>query len=243
MSTSRRLTGLVLCVAAITIAAPTAASSPSPGPNAISPIASADPAIATLGAGAGPLEAGTYRTEQVNGGGAGVPPIVLTVPAGWSHIDGWVVHRGPLESATVALQFWDVGQVYGHPCDWQGTLFDPGRSVDELAAALVERPLRNATQPTPVTVDGRDGLYLEWSVPADIDFAACDADGGEHYFESWTGVGEGDRYHQGPGQVDRLWILDVDGARLVIDGFDMPYATDAERQELLDVVASIRFED
>jgi hypothetical protein len=85
--------------------------------------------------------------------------------------------------------------------------------------------------------------YLEWSVPQDMEFADCDADGGEHYFESWVGGNGGDRYHQGPGQVDRLWILDVDGARLVIDGFDMPFATDAERRELLDVVASIRFEE
>jgi hypothetical protein len=39
-----------------------------------------------------------------------------------------------------------------------------------------------------------------------------------------------------------LWIVDIDGARLVIDAFSMPSATAAEREELLNVVESIRFE-
>jgi hypothetical protein len=238
MNTSPRLIGALLCAISIITVTPMAASSPRPDAPSAAP-----ETITTLGPGEGPLEAGTYRTEEINGGGVGVPPIILTLPAGWSSIDGWVLHRGSLEVPTVAVQFWDVGEIYGHPCDWRGTLLDPGPSVDDLAAALVDRPMRNATQPTAVTIDGREGLYLEWSVPADLDFTDCDADGGEHYFESWVGASDGDRYHQGPGQLDRLWILDVDGARLVIDGFDMPSATDAERQELLDVVASIRFEE
>jgi hypothetical protein len=76
-----------------------------------------------------------------------------------------------------------------------------------------------------------------------MDFSKCDADGAEHDFKSWTGKGWAyNRYHQGPGQVDRLWILDIDGARLVIDAFSMPSATAAEREELLNVVESIRFE-
>jgi hypothetical protein len=48
--------------------------------------------------------------------------------------------------------------------------------------------------------------------------------------------------YQGPGQVDWLSILDIDGARLVIDAFSMPSATSEEREELLAVVESIRFE-
>ena len=139
----------------------------------------------------------------------------------------------------VAIQFWDVGEVYGQPCQWQGTLFDPGPSVEDLA----DPPLRRATGLRDVTLDGYSGRYMWWSVPADMDFTECDMDGPDHYFESWAGFVNGDRYQQGAGQVDQLWILDVDGRRLVIDAFDMPSATDAERRELRDVIASIRFED
>ncbi|MBA2558114.1 MAG: hypothetical protein H0V12_12355 [Chloroflexi bacterium] len=153
-----------------------------------------------------------------------------------------------------AITFWDVSLVYGHPCQWQGTLFQPGPTVDDLAEALVDIPLRNATQPVDVTLDGYAGKYMEWSVPADIEtephgeftsFAGCDvvAGDGDRAFESWTGkAGGSNRYQQAAGQLDRLWILDVEGTRLVIDAFEMPDATAAEREELTEVVESIRFE-
>jgi hypothetical protein len=166
----------------------------------------------------------------------------VTVPDGWSNHDGWLVLRGGLETTTVAVQFWSVAQVYGNPCKWQGTLFTPGPTVDDLVKALVARPLRNATKPTDVMVDGNPGRYLEWSVPAGIDFATCDADQGTNYFESWKGpLDNADRYQQAPGQIDRLWIVNISGDRLVIDAFSMPSATSADIKELLAVVASIRF--
>ncbi len=57
--------------------------------------------------------------------------------------------------------------------------------MEELAAALVDVPMRSATTPVEVTVDGYQGLMLEWSVPADTDFSSCD----ESSFESWTAAG------------------------------------------------------
>ena len=102
-----------------------------------------------------------------------------------------------------------------------------------------------------IGLDGRSGTYLEWNVPTDIafedngDFPDCDSTKDGHSdFRSWTGSGwSSNRYHQGPGQVDRLWILDVDGERLVIDAFSMPSASPEEAEELAGVVASIRFVD
>jgi hypothetical protein len=208
-----------------------------------------EPTIPDLGEGEQALEAGTYRMAA---GSGTFPRIVVTVPDGWNNLDGWVLNRGGASGVTVAMQLWDVHQVYGHPCQWDGTLFQPGPRVDDLAEALIEVPMRNATQPTEVSLDGFVGKYLEWSVPADIemdeqgDFPDCDlTDDGHRDFKSWTGTGNGwgtNRYHQGPGQVDRLWILDVDGKRLVIDAFDMPLATHEEREELVGVVESIEFE-
>jgi len=172
--------------------------------------------------------------------------ILFTVPEGWMATGRFIRRSEPgADVAPVAMQFWDVGQVYGHPCQWEGTLFDPGPTVDDLATALIDIPLRNASAPIDVTIDGYAGKYLEWSVPTDIDFETCDADAEGHFFDSWTGDQAGwggDRYQQGPGQVDRLWILDVDGVRFVIDAFSMPVATDAELAELLAVVESITFE-
>jgi len=176
--------------------------------------------------------------------------VLITVPDGWNH-GGWLVNRprSGHDVAPISIQFWDVQMVYGHPCQWEGTGVVVGHAVDQLAEALADVPVRNATAPTDVTVGGFSGKYLEWSVPADQEFDAdgnavgCDSSGEFTDFLSWTGKGMAStRYHQGPGQIDRVWILDVEGTRLVIDAFYMPYATAEERQQLTEVVESIRFE-
>ena len=213
------------------------------GSSTAAPAPTTEASITTLGLGNEPVAPGVHRLGRVNGGRQDLPGILITLPEGWHNIDGWALHRGSLDEPTVAIQFWDVGQVYGQPCQWRGTLFDPGPSVEDLAKALSDIPLRRATGLRDVTLGGHSGRYMWWSVPADMDFTGCDMDGPDHYFESWTGGNTGDRYQQGAGQVDQLWILDVDGARLVIDAFDMPSATAAEREELREVIGSIRFEE
>jgi len=203
------------------------------------------PTMPTIGAGNQALVAGTYRLELAVAPtvlNKGFPALQVTVPQSWNSLGGWILNRGGLNAVTVAVQFWNVDQVYGHPCQWSGTLFQPGPTVDGLSKALFERPLRHAMKPIDVMLDGYAGKYLEWSVPADADFSKCDADAGTNYFESWIGPPGSDRYQQAPGQVDSLWILDVDGSRVVIDAFSMPAAAAEERQELRAVVESIRFE-
>ncbi|HET9416271.1 MAG TPA: hypothetical protein VFP30_01900 [Candidatus Limnocylindria bacterium] len=248
------ITALILGLA---VTGCTGAQSPhpsSPGADAPSEApASSVAATETLGAGERDLEAGTYRVDLTAiAGGADYPPFDVTVPDRWSSIDGWVL-SGPADDggSSVSIAFWNVDQVYGHPCQWEGTLFDPGPGVDELAAALEQVPMRAPTEPMAVELGGRSGTYLEWSVPEDLafdedgNFPECDDDGEGHSdFRSWTGTGwASTRYQQGPGQVDRLWILDVDGQRLVIDGFSMPGATDEELAEMVAVVESIQFLD
>jgi len=207
--------------------------------------------LETLGSVERPLEAGTYRMDLSARGGADIfPTFLITVPEGWTSSGGWALSRTTGGDA-VAVTFWDVSEVYGHPCQWSGTQLQPGEGVDDLVAALLEVPMRNPTVPVEVEVGGHSGMYLEWSVPSDLafdeqeNFPDCDGDGAGHYdFRSWTGKGwASTRYHQAAGQVDRLWILDVGGARLVIDAYSMPEATDAEIVELTDVVNSIRFDE
>lgn len=92
-----------------------------------------------------------------------------------------------------------------------------------------------------ITVDGYQGVQVEWSVPADFDFSTC----GDGYFDSWTsaaGSWNSGRYQQAPGQVDRLWILDIEGERLVVDAMYMPSTDARDCEELWQVMESIRFE-
>lgn len=208
--------------------------------------------IPTLQAGTHALKAGTYRValDTIGYTTGQFPAARITVPFGWTSIkDGAFLNTAEEEGrdrSFVALQFWDVTQIYRDPCRWTGTLFDPGPTVSDLVTALATRPMRHATDPVDVSLDGYRGTYLEWSVPSDLDFEQCDAEDGTHYFESWAGSAaghaDGDRYQQAPGQVDRLWILDVGGHRLVIDAFSLPGANDFELAQVDTVVQSLRFD-
>ena len=193
-----------------------------------------------LGAGEQPLSAGVHVLDLVSRerGRAGykhLPRIAVTLPSGWFNYNGWAVNDG----GPLGFAFWDVAKVYPTACRWQGKpKIDPGRTVDGLARVLATRPLRHASRPRDAELAGLRGKYLSWSVPSKIDFSRC----GQGYFESWTGRGwSTDRWQQGPGQVDRLWILDLKGKRLVIDANYLPSATRAQRDELDRIVHSIKF--
>ncbi len=66
------------------------------------------------------------------------------------------------------------------PCKAGKNGVDPRPTVADLAQALTAQPLRAGSDPVPVTVAGYQGLYVETSVPAHIDFTKCE--GG--YFDS-----------------------------------------------------------
>jgi hypothetical protein len=206
---------------------------------------------APLGEGEEELEPGTHVVDLVARAQAGtgrsdeppryhLPKIEITVPEGWFNHDGWAMGKGQ-NHRVIHVLFYDVAEVYETPCKWASEpLVDPGPDVDSLASALARQPLRNATAPTDIELAGFRGKYLELSVPTEIDFDDCD----EGDFRSWTARGwAGVRYHQAPGQVDRIWILDVDGERLVVDAAYLPEATRQDRAELERVVDSIRFLD
>ncbi len=193
-------------------------------------------------------QAPTTIAAQVLGGGD-YPGYTVEAPPAWLAIDGhFVIKSG---SEVLGLSVWDVGEVPRNPCHWKGNLYDPGPTVDDLVAALEAQPMRHATTPIDVTLDGYHGRYLEWSVPDDMvvtgdgDFEACDVEpsNGHRDFVSWLGNGFGERYQQVAGQVDMLWVLDVDGQRLVIDATYSPDAAEADRAELADIVESLRFTD
>jgi hypothetical protein len=121
--------------------------------------------------------------------------------------------------------------------------------VDDLVAALVDQSMRNATKPLDVNLAGYSGRYLEWSVPIDMkssapaEFDDCYADpsDGQRNFTGFTGNGIGNRFQQVPGQVDRLWVLDVDGHRLLVDATYSPDTSPTDRQQLQQIVESLRF--
>jgi hypothetical protein len=240
-----RFHGSLVALATSSVLALAGCSSEKPAQGSPSPdvTTSTDRGSTILASGTEALPAGTYvlDLDALTVGAERLPNITITVPDGWSNIEGWGVNTGSKRGDRwMGITFWDVDEVYAHPCQGSRTI-QPGPTVADLAKGLAKQPLRDATEAVDVVIDGIQGLQLEWSVPADFDFSTC----GDGYFDSWTaasGSWNGGRYQQGPGQVDRLWILDVDGERLVVDAMYMPSADAMDRHELWQVVESIGFE-
>ena len=199
-----------------------------------------------------PTMGGVARsTEQPVIGLGDHPTFTVTRLRGWITAGSYVMNntqdlnRGFLMSISV----WDVGEVARNPCHSIGHLYDPGPTVEDLAAALAAQPMRNASKPVGVTLAGYSGEYIEWSVPGDMvvsdatGFAGCDvALNGFRDFVSWYGNGgEGERLQQVAGQVDQLWILNVNGQRLVVDATHSRNATPAQLEREGQLVQSLRF--
>jgi hypothetical protein len=92
-----------------------------------------------------------------------------------------------------------------------------GPTVDDLVTALVDHPSIDVTDPVDVTLAGYSGTYLDLTVPDDISECA-------RYRPMYVGH----HYAQGPGQRWHMWILDVDGVRVLVETNDYP-GTSAER--------------
>jgi hypothetical protein len=117
------------------------------------------------------------------------------------------------------IGYFNPGGVYEDPCSDSGVAPSAGDTVEDLAAALRAQKLTITARPVPVSVDGHNGLYLEMTAPADFDVEKC-RDG---VLTVWE---DGPLFFGEP-LVERLWILDVDGQRVVLDyAFVTAEATD-----------------
>jgi hypothetical protein len=155
----------------------------------------------------------------------------------------------PPESVGAALiaWAWPAGTgftVYGDPCEWSTTSPEtPATTPDEIATALAAQAQSEPTAPVDVTVGGYAGKAVTLHVPTAYEvpgatreekFADCDQS--LFGFYGVDGEAEPARNAQGPGQIDELWILDVDGSIVVLDAAYGP-ATPADLVEELRALA------
>ncbi len=223
---------------------PSAAPSPTAEPSVAAPSSTADAGLAK-----GPF---TIVDE-----GAKDSPVrqTVTIPA-----PGWISRPAfggllkgedadPPEAVLLAWS-WPAGTpfyVYGDPCQWKSTTPDtPATTVDEIVTALAAQASRAASTPVEVTVGGHPGKMLTLHVPNDAPtrdeaFAGCDQKQFGSY-EAGDSGREPTRTHQGPGQVDEFWILDVDGAIVIIDAMYRPNTPAELVDELRAIAESATFE-
>jgi hypothetical protein len=163
--------------------------------------------------------------------------IMIDVPDGYGGHHGLAVIKfGTTQTAVGTLA---IGDVYADACQWEGALLDRSAiaSTDELVAALVSQKGLRVSTPVDAMVDGLPGTYMERRVPARTDLSDCDLGQFRVYLDP-----AGEERYVYPGQLDLLWIVDVDGVPLVIDASLDPGTSAQVRAELLQMVESIQID-
>ena len=85
----------------------------------------------------------------------------------------------------------------------------PDQPCDDLADALAALPIWESTEPVPRSIGGHEGLFMELNVPSEIP-SKCQ--GAAPQLARAPGGTQGN----GPGKTQLLWIVDVDGHRLML---------------------------
>jgi hypothetical protein len=168
--------------------------------------------------------------------------ITFTVPDGWKGIEGWSVVPAVESSSPPGgawLLFMRGGWLYSDPCGGPGPDIPTGTTVDEFVTALVDHPDLDVTSPVGVTLGGFSGKYLELRAPANTttDELGPDPDGCNYYFVWEPGI-----YAQGPNALWRIWVLDVDGVRVVVRSDSFPGTSPQVQAQLAAMVDSIQIE-
>ena len=176
--------------------------------------------------------------------------MTVIIPApGWTLVPQYTllmkgVEVANLPEAGILFWSWPAGtQFYvpGDSCQVTSTRPEtPATTVDEIAAALAAQAPSDASEPEDVTVGGYEGKFITLHVPDDAVFGECETREFIRYEDTQDGhVG---RNAQGPGQIDELWILDVDGAIVIIDATYRPDTPAELIEETRGIVESTTFD-
>ncbi len=246
MSTPARLGIAAAAVALVAVAgyavlprnasfgAPTPTASPSPTPSAIT-TSGLDKALA----------AGTYRV-----GDPFAKPFAITVPSTWfpkALVPGDVEFAKPDPSDGNSWPAWividRVESVFADPCHADGGPISPPvpSTVDGLVGALTNLVGIPAGPVTDVVIDGHPGKTFVLTNSIDSQTAGCS--GGE-MLSLWTFKGaSGTGGAAAPdGATDHIWVVDVDGTPIVIDGETFSNTPPAFVKEIEQVVQGLDFE-
>jgi hypothetical protein len=160
----------------------------------------------------------------------------FTVPDGWIGFSG--VGVLPV-SGTEAPDGMGIGLgevnagLFSDPCRWIGSDEVPvGPTVDDLADAFAEQAAYGPVAPVDASLGGYSGKRVELRLPSDVE--SCD--NGEFY--PWVGS----IFAQGPDNIWDVWILDVEGERIVVLATYFPGTSADDRAEQQAIVDSISIE-
>lgn len=194
----------------------------------------------TVGALAGQanLAAGRYSI------GSGISNRVsAAVPDGWAAVDHWGV-SGPLGYDApdgMGVRFYTVGNLLNNPSSYADGRQDPpvGPTVDDLIQAIVDQTEWTASTPTEATIGGFSARHVQITIPEGAELDSREPGGAFYLFQD---EGAGQIWGLEWGQMFEVYVVDVDGERLVLDAFHYPGTSEADLAALEAVVDSIRID-
>lgn len=198
------------------------------------PTVSPEPSISAL-SGQAELQPGRYAVHS------GISASVTAwVPRDWSAVGDWGV-RGPggYEGPDgMGVRFYTVGNLFNNPGSFAGGVQDPpvGPTVDDLVDAIVEQSEWTSSDPVELTVGGFPAQRVRITIPEGAEFDPRD-DGGAFYLFQDEGTGQ--IWGLEVGQMFDVYVVDVNGERLVMDAFHYPGTSEADRAALSAIIDSI----
>jgi hypothetical protein len=168
--------------------------------------------------------------------------VTVDVPDGWSGFGAgiWLTGPGNGPPDGAGLLFARGAWLLSDPCKYIATDVPVGPTVADFVDAVAAHPVLDTTAPVDVTLAGYSGKYFDLQVPADI--SNCETEPGNSssgpIYRPW----EPGIYAQGPGQRWHLWVLDVDGTRVLVQSMDFEATSPNDRDELQAIVDSIKIE-
>jgi hypothetical protein len=190
---------------------------------------------------AGGLAIGTRHSVVLAGG----VRLSISVPTTmWASNGSFLLESRRGSPEEMQMFFWTGTSpqgIYADPCAHEPSP-PAGPSAADLAAAIAMVPgTYLVSGPADVTVDGRAGKLVELIVPED---AGCIARTFYLWYDNSVDCPDGcARYASWLGSTIRIWIIDVDGVRVVIEGETRVSEASSELEREMDqIVDSIQFE-
>lgn len=143
--------------------------------------------------------------------------VITPRPDGWTLTANFASKTGA--EPGIGFSAWTSTAAHADPCHWEDEEMDLSAepTVDGIVAILLAQPGRDPRPPVETTLGGWPATRLELVTPQDLDIAACDLG----RYKAWTDLSDpnGGNWNHTNGQLDVVYVVDVNGTPVVIDSW------------------------